>query len=120
MSTYKILRTAFVLLPLAGTSLFAAEITKEDLKVLNQLASAQLSKDFRIVFHKVKNAHICGGDSGDAYIGQVQMNMYQRGSDEKGPKISDSWVDIDRHYSIYKGELTDSDRRLFDPNQCME
>ena len=105
---------------LVGTSSFAGTIPAGDSEKLKRIALSQISQDFRIVFHEEKDVHICGGQ-GDAYIGQVQMNIYSRGYDANGSKVSDNWVDIDRRYSIFKREFSEPHPRLFDSDhQCME
>lgn len=87
---------------------------------LATLANEKLGKDFRVVFKMKKNAHICGGE-GDAYIGQVEMNKYQRGYTEQGQSdIKDHWVKLDKHYTIFTQELNQPNPQLFDSDQCME
>ena len=112
--------TAGLLILSLGVASKGAGIPPDDAKKLEALATAQISRDFRIVFHEEKDAKIWGGD-GDAYVGQVQMNVYSRGYDEGGPKITDHWININRQYEIFKNELKDPNPRLFDnEHQCME
>lgn len=103
-----------------GQSSFAASLPADDAKKLASLATVQISQDFRIVFHEEKDARICGGQ-GDAYVGQVQMNVYSRGYKQGMSKISDRWINVDRRYSIFKRELSEPNAKLFDSeHQCME
>ena len=115
------MRIAWIFICLIGMNAvsIAAKIPVEEAQKLKALSTVQLAQDFRMVFHEVKNANICGGQ-GDAYIGQVQVNQYSRGYDAKGPKVSDNWVNIDRKYTIFKRELNEPNPRLFDPQHCME
>lgn len=97
---------------------YGATIPPGDAKKLESLAIHQINEDFRIIFHEEKDARICGGQ-GDAYIGQVQMNVYSR--DPNKMAVSDRWIDIDRRYSIFKRELNEPKPQLFDSDhQCME
>jgi hypothetical protein len=87
---------------------------------LDALARATLGKDFRIRFHLEKNARICGGE-GDAYVGQVEMNKYQRAIGSDGaPTLKDRWVKVDKEYSIFVRDLAEPHPQLFDNDACME
>src|SRR5262249_31794531 len=102
-----------------GSYSYGAGVPSADAKKLESLASRQIGEDFRIVFHEKKDARICGGE-GDAYIGQVQVREYSHDPHKK-MGVSSLWLDIDKHYSIFKRELDEPNPRLFDfEHQCME
>jgi transposase len=87
---------------------------------LARLAQTKLGKDFRITFTLMKNYNVCGS-VGDAYVGQVEMNGYQRGYTTDGsPEVTDRWVKLDKHYAIAAEEILNPNAELFDSDTCME
>lgn len=86
---------------------------------LAQLAERQLGKDFRIVFRLEKNASICGG-TGDAYIGDVEVNRPHREVAADGSvKLADNWMPIGKTYSIFAEELGFGQAALMDADNCL-
>ncbi|WP_416799041.1 hypothetical protein [Ciceribacter azotifigens] len=87
---------------------------------LAQLAERQLNKDFRIVFRLEKNASICGG-TGDAYIGDVEVNRPRReAAADGGVTITDNWMPVGKTYSIFLDELGSRQAALMDADNCLE
>ncbi|MGK6317735.1 hypothetical protein [Neorhizobium sp. DT-125] len=87
---------------------------------LAQLAERQLGKDFRIVFRLEKNASICGG-TGDAYIGDVEVNRPRReAAADGGVKLADNWMPVGKSYSIFAEELSSGQAALMDADNCLE
>ena len=108
-----------VFLALLLSAVFAEAAESADPR-LEQLAERQLGKDFRIVFRLEKNASICGG-TGDAYIGDVQVNRPRReAAANGGAKLTDNWMPVGKSYSIFAAELGSGQEALMDADNCLE
>ncbi len=101
-------------------SAICAEAAESADRRLAQLAQRQLVKDFRIVFRLEKNAAICGS-TGDAYIGDVEVNRPRReAAAGGGVRLADNWMPIGKSYSIFVEELSSGQAALMDAENCLE